>query len=385
MPALPAVCLVVLLEVLCLGSIFPVISYYCSQLGGNAAWLGFMWALISGPKVVMNPLWGRLSDRWGRRPVLAIATVGTMSGSALWALAPGLGWLAISRAVNGIFGAHAGLAQAVGADVSPPEKRAASMGMLGAAFGVGITLGPLIGGIVSERYSYAAVGWLCATLEAISLLIICFVLPETRPATPAPADSATADLRKQERLLHRPGVLPLLIVTLVMTLGFAHTSSTYPLIAEHWYRFSPRQTGYALAVLGLIGVLIQGGGIRPLVQRYGEPLTAVIGLATLIAGFAVIAAHPATAMFWVATGLIAAGSSLAMPPLTALLSRCVGPEDQGGIMGLNQAVTGLGRAASVVLGGLIYQKLGAPMPYAAGAIVILVAGVLLWRGKNRHA
>src|SRR5262245_37909424 len=142
MPPLYAAALVVLLEALCFTTGFPVLSYYAQRLGGDAAWVGILFGLVAWPKVVSNPIWGTLSERLGRRPVLAINTLGTLAGSIGWALAPNIGMLAISRALVGIFGGQAGLAQAIAADVAPPEKRAAAMGVLGGAFALSLTLGP---------------------------------------------------------------------------------------------------------------------------------------------------------------------------------------------------------------------------------------------------
>src|ERR1041384_458447 len=140
MRPLYAASLVVLLEALCFTTGFPVINRYAEQLGGDPLWIGVIFGLVSGPKVLSNPLWGLLSERIGRRAVLAVNTLGTLAGSVTWAFAPSIGWLALSRAFVGVFGGQAGMAQAIAADVTSPEKRSAAMGVRGGAFELAVTI-----------------------------------------------------------------------------------------------------------------------------------------------------------------------------------------------------------------------------------------------------
>jgi MFS family permease len=342
-----------------------------------------MFAAMAAPKVVTNPVWGRFSDRVGRRPVLVVTTLGTIGASVAWALAPGVGWLVFSRLLIGLFGAQAVLAQAVASDVTTPARRAAGMALLGAAFGIALAFGPLSGGWVAARYSYAAVGWLCAGLQAASLAVIVFALPETRPA--AAANSARGarafdfdHLRAQ--VVSRPGVTQLLLVTFVMTLGMSQLNSTYPLVAEHYYGFTPVHAGYALSFLGLVGALAQGG-VRPAVARWGEQASVTGALLVLSAGFAIIAFEPPLWALIAATALIAAGMAVAVSCLTAMLSRRVGAEDQGAALGVNQAATGLGRAGGAMLGGALYagfaSSSGPAAPYGAATAIVLAALLIL--------
>jgi len=333
-----------------------------------------MFALLAGPNVVTNPLFGRVADRIGRRPVLIVNGLGTLAGSVVWALAPSVGWLAASRGITGVFGAQAALANAIAADVSPPQKRAAAMGQLGAAFGIAFTLGPVVGGLVAERFSYAAVGWVCAGLQCLSLLIVAFGLRETG-RTGVPEEGASGN-GAERALLGRMDVLHLLIVTLIMTLGLSSFNSTYQLVTEHSYGFTARQTGYALGCFGFCAVIVQGGVVRVFVRRCGERVASATGMASMAAGFALIAVRPPLPGLWTATVLLAGGSALAVPCLGALLSRCAGSREQGAINGLNQAFVGLGRAGGAALGGLFYDWRGVTPTYAAAAVVVGLALLL---------
>jgi DHA1 family tetracycline resistance protein-like MFS transporter len=377
MKPLLAVGLVVLFEGLAFGAVLPVVSYHCQSLGGGPVAVGLMFALVSGPKVLTNPLFGRLSDHFGRRPALAVATLGTLAGSIGWAIAPTAIWLGAARTITGLFGAQAGLAQAVAADVTPPERRAASIGLLGAAFGLAITFGPLIGGEVGARFGNAAVGWACALLQVLSLLVIAVFLPETRPADPGESSGAASGDRRF--WLTTRGLLSLLAVTLLVTVATSEMVPTFALVLERGYGFAERQTGYAWAFFGLIGVAVQGGLIRPLVASLGERATIAVGLLTLAAGFGLIAVEPAQAAFWLATALAAVGTALVTPALASLLSRSVGADVQGSLAGVYQAVLGLGRAGGNYLGGGLYARFATAGPYVSAAALSLVALAVLLR------
>ncbi len=389
MNPLIASAVIVLCEGLCFGAVLPVIGFYCERLGGGPITLGLLFALLAGPKVVMNPLFGRVSDRYGRRPVLLIATLGTLAGSVLWALAPNVVWLAISRGVVGVFGAQAAIAQAVAADVTPPARRAAAMGLLGAAFGLSITLGPLLGGIVSTAASNAAVGWVCALLQALSIVVIVTLLPETRgrsgatfasddaPAATGGPSSRGADLPTLAPLLQRPAVRRLMLVTLLMWLGFSVINGTFQLLAAHAYHMTERHVSYAYAVIGIVGAVIQGGLIRRLAATLGEQVCGLAGLAVLAVAFALLAATPPAPVFWLVTTLLAAGSALAVPCIAGLVSRAVDEAEQGAVLGLHQGVIGLGRAGGAAFGGALYALAGAPLVYSTAAVVIVAGGWLL--------
>ncbi|MGE0478937.1 MAG: MFS transporter [Phycisphaerae bacterium] len=378
--------LIVLLEALSFGAIVPVLGHFTQQLGGSEALAGLMLALVSIPKIVTNPVFGRASDRLGRKPVLVVNTLGTLAGSILWALSGNLYLLAASRVITGIFSAQAGLAQAVAADTSTPQRRAAALALLGAAFGVAFSLGPIVGGLVGRHFSYAAVGWMCASFQVTSLALILTLLRETRPAMPerATSDRAAPDTvaalsasPRSVTLLERPRVLLLLAIMVLVTVGQSQLIVALPFLAKGVYHFDTDRVGYWFGVIGVLGVLVQAGVIRSAVSRWGEPTVSVAGAVLLAAGFAVLAGRPALAWFWGAGALIGVGVALAVPCLTALLSRAVAAHEQGAINGVSQSALAIGRGLGNLSGGKLYSAAGPAAPFVVGATLALAAVVML--------
>lgn len=356
---------IVFCEAMCFTTSLGVVHDYVPRLGGDPTWVGLILALVSGPKIITGPMWGTLSDRYGRRRMLAINTVGTLTGSILWAAAPlliglsGFAWLAISRVALGLFGGQAGLTMAIAADVTAPEKRAASMGLLGAAFGLAFTIGPPIGGWIGEHISDEAVGWFCAVLQTASLLAILLLLPETAPSLRRPIEaratisSAVRAERAEIRRVLGPLVITLLTVTFLMMIGQAFVFSTLGEFAKSNYKFSEGQVGMAFGLVGLVAVLVQGGAIRPLLRRYREASIAYVGFFLTAAGLIAISYAPSSFWFYVTTTVTGVGIALSSPCISGLVSRSVDERSQGVLNGVNQATLGLGRASGMPLGSLL--------------------------------
>jgi MFS transporter, DHA1 family, tetracycline resistance protein len=377
-----AAALIVLFEGLVLWAVYPATSFYCDQFGGGPMSVGLMFALLSLPKIVSNPIFGRLSDRVGRRPLLAIASAGTLCGSVGWALAPSLGWLAVSRLVAGIFSAQSTLCQTVVADATRPERRAAALGIVGAAFGGSMMLGPIIGSWVAAHFSLAAVGWVCAGVQSLSVLTVLFLLRETRPAQ-APPNPGTKR-QNSDNVFRLPGVIPLLGVVFV-TAVVAAQLTTLSLFTKDRYGFGEKQAGYPFAFFGVIGVFVQGGLVRALTPRLGERTTSALGLVALGAGFAMLALPLPEWALWLGMGLLGAGAALNMPATTALLSSCVDERRQGAVLGYQQGATSLGRGAGSAVMGALYGFCGPTVSYALTAALAVLATLLLLPVKSRAA
>lgn len=383
MPALLNVALVVFLEVICLGAIWPTLSRYVTEdLGGSEAMAGWMFAAVAAPKVICNPLWGWVSDRIGRKPVLIGLCVLSAVGSALWALAPVIGpyigggmvCLAISRLVYGSFSAQATLAFAVASDVSQPEKRAGALGLLGAAFGFGLVVGFPAGGIVAQHLGLPAVGWLCMACELLAALLIAIALRETRQQH-APHSGQLPRVHFL-RLIIQPAMIGLIVICLVHTIGLSVITPTLSPYVRDLFDFDVAQAGYAFLVFGIVSVIVQGGLIRPTVKAIGERATFILGTIILASGYAMLAMQLPVTWLWVSMSLVGIGAGFSSPALASMFSLSVSPQDQGSAHGLNQSMLALGRAISYSFAGAAYSA-SIGMPYWIGAAIVLASIVPL--------
>ena len=385
MPPLLIVATVVFLEVVCLGAVIPSLTPFAESLGGSVLIGGIMFALVSGPKIFANPFWGHLSDRLGRKRVFLLLTTMTLGSSLIWALAEDLAaatgiaaliWLGLSRLIHGIFSAQATIAFAVASDTSVPEKRAAALGVLGAAFGGGLTVGFPLGGILAEASSYAAIGWLCAGCELLALLLLLCLLRETRE------NAAETPNVSPRQLLARPPIMLLAIICVIVTVGLSMMTPTLSPYLQDLFQFDRKAIGWTFFVFGIVSIIVQGGLIRPIVKRFGERPTFVVGTIILAAGFVALAVEPATTGMWVGIVLIGLGAGLSSPTLAAMFSLAVPPQQQGAAHGLNQGCTSLGRTISYPIAGGLYQAAIA-LPYWIGAALLLIGLLPLLRLGNR--
>ncbi|NBB83397.1 MAG: MFS transporter [Alphaproteobacteria bacterium] len=371
----------VFLEIVCLGATIPILPYYVTDtLGAPAVWVGLLMAFVTAPKIVGNPVWGGLSDRFGRKRVLMITMAGAAIGSALWAVAPSLGavamgglfWLGAGRLINGLFAAQATLAFAVASDTSAAADRTASLGVLGAAFGAGLTVGMPLGGWIGS-HSHAAVGWLCVGCELAAVTLIALMLRETRRHE-APEGPQRRAMRLGELIRHT-SVQRLLVICIVMTAGYSVMTPTLSLLASDRYGFDEQQTGWVFFLWGMTGIVIQGGVIRPIVRRLGETATILMGLWLLAGGFVWLAAGPPAAGLWGSAVLIGIGGGFAVPALSGLISFQVCPDQQGSVHGLTQSATAIGRSAGAIAGAALYAAHATGRPYWLGAALLLATAL----------
>jgi DHA1 family tetracycline resistance protein-like MFS transporter len=388
--ALGFIFVTVMLDMLALGIIIPVLPpLVASFLGGDAAraaevygLFGTAWALM---QFLFQPLLGALSDRFGRRPVVLISNLGLGLDHLLMALAPSLSWLFVGRLLSGITAATISTGFAYITDVTPPERRAASFGLMGAAFGVGFVLGPVFGGLLGE-YGARLPFWAAAALSLANAAYGYFVLPESLPRDRrAPFRLKRANpvgslvlLRGQRRLAW------LGVVNLLTQLARVALPSAAVLYATDRYGWGPQTMGLTLAVVGVCAMIVQAGLVGRIVRQLGERMTLLVGLGFGIAGFLAIGLAGSGAWFVAAVPLIAL-SDISGPALQGLMTRLVRPDQQGALQGANSSLQGiagligpgvftLSLAQAVAAGG--GWLTGAPFLLAA---LLLVASVpLVW-------
>ncbi len=371
-PSLAILFLIVFVDLLGFGMVIPVMALYAERLGAPASQIGWLMTGYSAMQLVFTPVWGRLSDRYGRRPLLLTSIVMTSLAFLGYALAPSFGWLLASRVFAGAATANIAIAQAYIADVTPPEGRARGMGIIGAAFGLGFVLGPATGGLLSS-ISLGAPGFAAAALAAANGVAAFFILPE--PATHVRSERRAhfAALLDEVR---RPGIRRLILIFLLAMLAFSGMEATFALLAAHRYHLDQRGVSYVFAFLGVVMTVVQGGLIGPLTRRFGERALLVTGLLLQVVALGWLPFAGGLAGLLAACVPLAVGQGLTSPSLTSLLSRSARAEDQGGTLGIGQSAAALGRIGGPIAATSAYDRIWFAAPYIGGAIMMLVTAAV---------
>ena len=372
---------ILLADVTCFAVVMPLLASYAASFGAGAAAIGGLVATYSLMHFTLAPFWGRVSDRFGRRPVLLIGLIGTLAGSLVFAAAGSFALLLLSRVVAGGMGATLNVAQAYAADESTPERRTRAMGLLGAAFGLGFILGPTIGAVTS-RFGDAAPGLAAAAIAAVNLCVAWAALGEPTHHAPMPGVLPV-------RLLGPRGLLSPFVAAFCSTLAFTVIYVVFPLHAEQVLGFDRSRVGWLFALVGLVAAVVQGWVVGRLAPRFGEGRLVRFGGLAMGGGLAMLPAVAAgfgffsPALFVIALALTGAGFGLTSPAEAGYVSRRSGPHDQGRAMGLLQSVNAMARIAGPVMAGVVMELGGAPAAFlvAAGAALgAAAAGAAMEKG-----
>jgi MFS transporter, DHA1 family, tetracycline resistance protein len=347
------------------GIIIPLLPFYAQTFGASPTTIGLLFASFSLAQFVAAPVLGDLSDRWGRRPVLVFSLLGTVLSFTLLALAHSLTLLFIARIVDGLSGGNITAARAYIADVTPPEDRAKQYGLIGAAFGLGFILGPALGGALSH-ISYTAPIWAAVVLSAVAAVLAFAWLPE--PARHEVDAGAAPWWQTLPKLIARPGLGSLLLVDFLYWSTFAVYQTTFALYGQRRFGWDATHIGYILASFGLLGVLIQTRVVGPVTRALGDRRTLVIGLGCATTGLAVGSLAASIPVFVLALVPTALGMGLCNPTLTALISRAVGPAEQGLVQGAAGALESLGRTGGPIWGNVVLEHYGEGTTYGAAAV-----------------
>lgn len=381
-PRLGPVLLTVLLDLVGFGLVIPLMNFYAERFDASAVQVTALMASYSVAQFVFAPLWGSLSDRVGRRPVMLVSVAGTAVFLALFASAGSLWQLFLFRALHGACAANIGAAQAYVADVTTPETRARGMGLIGASFGVGFTLGPMIGGILSAKLDLTAPIWLAAALSALNFVWTFFRLPESRRfGERSSATGRVLDPRQVAEVLSRPFVGRVVAMAATGTLAFSMLESTFGLVADHRWGMKPDTVGYLFGVIGIVGIVIQGGLIGRLVKRFGEVPLLLVGYLVTTTGMLSLSQTAPGQLWWfggwlpiaLGTVLLATGTSLTNPSLMGLVSRSAAADEQGRVLGVNQSLGALSRAVAPTMGGWLYTHWFPGGAFAAAGVLMLAA------------
>jgi multidrug resistance protein len=346
----------ILIDLIGFGIVIPILPLYADHFGASATTVGFLLAIYSAMQFVCSPILGKLSDRFGRRPVLMASILGTSLGFLIMGLAQTLWLLFLARIVDGVTGGNISTAAAYIADVTAPEERSRGMGLIGAAFGIGLIIGPAVGGLMSH-ISMAAPFFFAAALAAANALALYFLLPES--------------LKEEHReLARRASILKILresvgwqlrgvlMTAFFATLAFSMLTATLALFTNKHAHFlyDATRNGYLFAYLGLIGATIQGGLMGRLSRAFGDKTLAIAGALLTAVGMFLLPACSTLTLLVLACTVIGIGNSLLTPTLNALASKAVDAASQGSVLGVMASVGSLARILGPPFGGWLLAR-----------------------------
>jgi DHA1 family tetracycline resistance protein-like MFS transporter len=383
------------LDIVAMGIIIPVLPPLIEEFSGSnaqAGWInGVFVALWAGMQFVASPVIGSLSDQHGRRPVILLSTAGLSLDYVLMALAPNLWWLALGRIVAGITSASFTTVYAYMADITPPEGRARAYGLIGAAFGGGFILGPLLGGVLGE-ISPRAPFWFAAGLSGMAFLYGLFILPESLPAEKrmAFAWSRANPFGAMKLLAGHAELAGLAVVNFLLYFAHHVFSAVWVLYAGHRFGWSPWEVGVLLAAVGVLDMVVQGALVGPAVKRFGDRSVMVFGLFGGAFGIAAMGLAPTGTLFALAI-LPNAIWGFAMPTLQSLMTQRVSESQQGQLQGANMSVASIAGIVSPLFFGAVYAfsvAEGSPLPmpglaFLLAALVLLLGAVIGWKVARR--
>jgi multidrug resistance protein len=374
----------VALDLIGFGILFPVLARYARDAGASAAVAGLLVASFSIAQVVFSPITGRLSDRFGRKPIIILSLAGTAVGSLLTGLAGSLWLLFLGRIIDGASGASVSVAQAAVTDVAPEQERARLLGLLGAAFGAGFALGPAIGGLaalVNHRLPF----FIAAAIAAANALVAVRRLPETHPRV-RPVPQSSLESASRHHATDKPGKVRdaralsdlrrLLLATFVSLVAFSGFEATFSLLTEARFDLSESATYGVFFLIGMGLVFVQGGLIHPVVARLGETTTVRAGLVCNAIGLALVAVDDGWTTLTLALVLLVIGQGLVSPTLSALVAGRSAQDRRGMTLGFQQSVGGLARSVGPALAGVLFGR-SIPAPYLAGAALVVIALAVL--------
>jgi DHA1 family tetracycline resistance protein-like MFS transporter len=392
--------IIVFVDLLGFSLILPLLPYYAENFGASPFVVGLLVAAYAGASLIGSPVLGRLSDRIGRRPVLLVSVLGTLMGFLLLAFAapigrslagwllPGaenamvLGVLFIARILDGVTAGNLTVAQAYIADVTDESNRARGLGLIGAAFGLGFIIGPAVGGLLS-KVSFSLPALVAAGIAGLNLVQIYFVLPETltneRRREMGEIQRPRFTLGALVTALKRPVIGPLLSVRFFFSLAFATFQSIFALYAQYRLGLGADQTGYILAYVGILSVIVQGGLIGPLSKNYTEKQLVITGLWLMTGSLLAWAWVPNLAVLLVIMLPLAMAGGVLGTVLQSMISKAVKAEEIGGMLGISGSLEALTRVIAPTVGGLLIQRLGTWAPGIFSGAVMAVAVWLAYR------
>ncbi|MGB0430748.1 MAG: MFS transporter [Bacteroidia bacterium] len=378
--------LTIFIDLLGFGIIIPILPTYSKELGASdfmVSVVGFIFPMV---QFLFSPLMGSISDRFGRKPIITGSLLVNIVGYSLFAHAATIPLLFVARLLNGIGSANLGAAQAYISDITPPEKRAKSFGIIGAAFGLGFIFGPPIGGILKENYGIDVVGYTLVALCVINLIVVTFILPESLKSKNHNIQLKLNPLNGISRAFKVPQTRSIISMNFIFIIAFALMQLAAALLWAERYGLSEREIGYVFMFIGFMSAIFQGAVVGVASKKLGEKKMLIVGSIALGLGLAILATPPQEWFYPIellSMSLLAFGNSMLMPATTALISRFSNQKEQGIMLGINQSVASLGRAIGFVLSATLYGILF-HLPFTIGAGLMIIVLIMAISFNKKH-
>lgn len=354
------------MDVLGLTIMIPLLPFYAEKLGASPSQVGWLVGVYALCQLFSGPLLGRMSDHVGRKPLLIVSQIGTLIGFLITAFAGTLWVVFLGRIIDGATAGNLSLAQAYISDVTKPEERAKSFGVIGIAFGLGFLIGPAISGFLAH-FDYRMPIFAAALMSFTSIMATTFLLPSVKNAHPVQGGPSGPGGRRLSlvqwgeygRYFRQPGLGIMLVQFLVFMFSFSMFVSALALFVErritwHGKPFGPEQTGYVWAYAGLLGIGLQGPALGRLVKRFGERTLNRVGFAAYAVGYSLLAFAHSIPWLLLSTTVLALGG-LVRPILTSMITQKTQRAEQGTVLGLTQSLTSVSQIVGPPVAGLLIQ------------------------------
>ncbi len=385
--------LVVFIDLLGFGIVIPLLPIFSqNELHMHETTIGLVTGIFSLMQFIFTPLWGRLSDIYGRKPIIVFSLIGNvlsyfLLGLVLSGVFKSIFVLFLARALAGFFSANIGAAMAYISDITSEKERSKGMGIIGASFGLGFVFGPFLGGVLAQRFGFGTPIFLSSFLSFTASILAFTILKESLPEEyRRKSKKISLKLRngfnKLIEALKHPHVGFLILLYFIITFSFSNIFSTFQLYAESdsGFNFNIEQISYLFAYMGLLGAFVQGVLLRYLIKLIDEKKLLIIGNFIMAIGLAAIPFSQRSLIFLLfSVLLLGIGNGLNQPLTLSLVSKFTDPDEQGGILGINQSLASLARFLGPSWGGLVYERIGFPAPFLTGGLFMVFATILSFK------
>jgi len=372
--ALSLIFLTVFIDLLGFGILIPILPTFAKlELLVDETAIGVVVAVYSFVQFLFNPILGRLSDKYGRKPIIVISLFINAIGYVLFAFTTSFIILLVARIVAGIGGSSISVAQAYIADVTTKENRAKGMGIIGAAFGLGFVFGPLMGGFLAS-YGYMVTGFASAAFSILAFIVTIALLPESNVnrKTPSETKRKLIDIDALRNVFAKPERAMLIFLFFVLTFSFANIYGTFALLGLQVYGFSDMQNGFMFGIIGLTSAIVQGGLIGRISKVVSKTNILKFGSFFIMVALALIPYGDTFLGLAIICIFLSIGTGMFQPTVLSLISEVTPEDEQGVTLGVNQSVSAMARVLGPLWGGFAFEFLGYPFPFLTGAAFTLI-------------